>query len=323
MADQLDIKEVVSFDTSLKRFDQIAAKLFPQYSRARLQAWIKTGELTVDGKTRLGKEKLQGGEVLHLNAKLPEDVVNVPQDVPFEVIYEDEDVIVVNKQAGLIVHPGAGAPDGTLLNGLLFRFPELTSVPRAGIVHRLDKDTTGLMVVARTLEAHTCLIEQLQSREMGREYEAVVMGQMTGGGQVEEPIGRHPTARTKMAVHPMGKEAITHYRILERFRHHTHLRLKLETGRTHQIRVHMSHLNYPLVGDTTYAGRFRLPKGIIPELKEELKGFNRQALHAQQLEFYHPAKDELMHFEAPLPEDFVSLLLVMQQDSKDHDDYYA
>ena len=231
-------------------------------------------------------------------------------------MFEDDHIMIINKHAGLVVHPGAGNQDGTLLNALLAKVPNIDQVPRAGIVHRLDKDTTGLMVVAKTLPAQTSLVEQLQSRSMGREYEALVMGTMVAGGLVDEPIGRHPNKRTSMAVSEAGKEAVTHYRVKEKFRAYTYLRLKLESGRTHQIRVHMSHIKHPLVGDTLYGGRPRLPKHASESFVDTLRGFKRQALHAAQLSLTHPISQEEMTFQAPLPEDFVNLLAEVREDTK-------
>lgn len=299
-----------------KRFDQVAAQLFPDYSRSRIQGWIKEGQLTVDGQTRKPKEKLIGGETLDLDATVEANESWVAEPVELNVVFEDEHIIVIDKPAGLVVHPGAGTPSGTVLNGLLYRYPELASVPRAGIVHRLDKDTTGLMVVARTLPAQTALAAQLHDRSMGREYWAVCMGVMTGGGSVDEPIDRHPKHRTKMAVAPegMGREAVTHYRVEQRFRNHTLVRCKLETGRTHQIRVHLSHIGYPLVGDPLYAGRSRLPKGISSDVMSVLKGFKRQALHAGYLELIHPNTQEIVSWESDLPDDMVHLLETMDEE---------
>ncbi|EAR07701.1 23S rRNA pseudouridine(1911/1915/1917) synthase RluD [Reinekea blandensis] len=308
--------QIVPNELGQKRFDQIAAQLFADYSRSRIQQWIKEGRLTVNGKTLKPRDKLIGGETLTLDVTLESDERWEAEPVELNVVYEDEQIIVIDKPAGLVVHPGAGTPSGTVLNGLLYRYPELAAVPRAGIVHRLDKDTTGLMVVARTLTAQTHLAGQLQDRSMGREYYALCMGVMTGGGVVNEPIDRHPKHRTKMAVAPtgMGKDAITHYRVEQRFRNHTLVRCKLETGRTHQIRVHLSHIGYPLVGDPLYAGRSRLPKGISPEVMTVLKAFKRQALHAGYLELIHPATDEMVSWESDLPEDFLGLLDALQEE---------
>ncbi|MBL35759.1 MAG: 23S rRNA pseudouridine(1911/1915/1917) synthase RluD [Oceanospirillaceae bacterium] len=317
MSNQISQTAEVPYEMGNKRLDQVAAQLFPEYSRSRLQQWIKDGQLQVNGKTIRGRDKLVGGETLTLEAELTAEGDWQAEDIPLDIIYEDDDILVVNKQAGLVVHPAAGNYEGTMLNGLLHHCPQLENIPRAGIVHRLDKDTTGLMVVAKTLQAQTNLVAQLQDRSMGREYEAVVQGHMTGGGKVDEPIGRHGTQRTKMAVNPMGKEAITHYRVLHRFPTHTYIRLKLETGRTHHIRVHMAHIGYPLVGDSTYAARTRLTKGIGPDLRETLLNFKRQALHARKLGLMHPVSGEFMEWEVDLPDDFVDLLAALEADADD------
>ncbi|WP_426414828.1 23S rRNA pseudouridine(1911/1915/1917) synthase RluD [Aestuariirhabdus sp. LZHN29] len=323
MAEQIEIRAAVPMDMGGQRLDRIAAHCFPDYSRSRLQAWIREGQLTVDDQLRKTRDKLVGGETLRVQVEVEDEVRWEAQAMDLDIIYEDDSILVLNKPAGLVVHPGAGNADGTLLNGLLHHCPDNASVPRAGIVHRLDKDTTGLMVVAKTLAAHTDLVEQLQARSVSREYEAVAIGVMTAGGTVDKPIGRHPTQRTRMAVTSSGKPAVTHYRVLEKFRHHTHVRVGLETGRTHQIRVHLSHIHFPLVGDALYAGRLRLPPGATEELKLTLQGFHRQALHACQLGLYHPAKDEYMEWTVPLPADFLNLLSVLEQDlaAYDEDDH--
>ncbi len=313
---RLEDRVQVPLDMGQKRFDQIAAALFNEHSRSRIQQWIKDGQLTVNGQVRKPRDKLIGGETLDLNVELVPEERWEAEPVELNVIHEDEDLIVIDKPVGLVVHPGAGTPGGTVLNGLLHRYPELKAVPRAGIVHRLDKDTSGLMVVARSLTAHTSLVGQLQDRTMGREYEAIVSGVMTGGGRVDEPIGRHPTHRTKMAVTPVGKAAVTHYRVLERFRNHTLIRCKLESGRTHQIRVHMSHIGYPLVGDPLYAGRNRLPKGVSHEVATALRGFTRQALHAVYLELIHPATGDTMGWQSDLPDDMIDLLALLEADAE-------
>jgi 23S rRNA pseudouridine1911/1915/1917 synthase len=225
---------------------------------------------------------------------------------------------VVNKPAGLVVHPGAGNYEGTLLNALLYHYPGIENVARAGIVHRLDKDTTGLMVVAKTVEAQTHLVASLQAREITREYEAICCGNLVGGGKVDKPIGRHQTKRTHMAINEMGKEAVTHYRVAEKFRSHTRLRLRLETGRTHQIRVHMSHLGHPLVGDPYYGGRARPPKNASQEVLDALRGFKRQALHAAMLSLAHPVTGEIMQWEAPVPDDMLDLAECLRQDAKEN-----
>ena len=296
-----------------RRFDQIAAECFFDYSRARLQDWIKDGSLVVDGKARKAKEKLYGGETLTLNATLEADTQWQAEDIPLDIVYEDKDILVINKPVGLVVHPAAGNHSGTLLNTLLFHYPENAMLPRAGIVHRLDKDTSGLMVVARTLQAYGDLVDQLQERTVKREYEAIARGVMTCGGVVDQPIARHPQNRLKMAVVRGGRPSVTHYRVLKRFAAHTHLRLQLETGRTHQIRVHMSHLRFPLVGDDLYGGGLKLPKRCPAELEQVLRSFRRQALHARQLGLFHPVTGEYMEWEIPLPQDFAELLTALEQ----------
>ncbi|NIB40236.1 23S rRNA pseudouridine(1911/1915/1917) synthase RluD [Pseudomaricurvus alkylphenolicus] len=309
MAEALELTAVVPDSLMGSRLDFAAAELFPDYSRSRLQAWIKSADLTVNGQQAKPKDKMMGGEELVLIAEPEEQGDWEAEDIPLDIVFEDEHILVINKPEGLVVHPAAGNRSGTLLNGLLHHQPDLINVPRAGIVHRLDKDTTGLMVVAKTLQAHADLVAQLQERSVSREYEAVVQGVMTGGGRVEGAIGRHPRQRQKMAVVDFGgKEAVTHYRVTQRFDNHTHVRLKLETGRTHQIRVHMAHIGYPLVGDSTYAGRFKIPKQASPELLEQLKGFRRQALHAAQLGLIHPATGEYMEWQAHRPDDMQQLL---------------
>ncbi len=320
MSEHIEQEAVVPEELGGKRLDQVAACCFTDFSRARLQEWIKAGVLTVNGSTAKTRDKMLGGEKLELVVEVEGEERWEAEPVPLDVVYEDDDLIVINKPAGLVVHPAAGNRSGTLLNGLLYRWPDIDAIPRAGIVHRLDKETTGLMVVAKTLKAHTDLVAQLQEKSVSREYEAVGMGVMTGGGTVDEPIGRHPTHRQKMAVTGGGKHAVTHYRVIARFRAHTHIRVKLETGRTHQIRVHMSHINYPLVGDPVYAGRHRIPKGCSVEVSAFLRGFGRQALHARRLGLVHPETGEYMEWEAPLPEDMQKLLQILKQDQQEHEE---
>ena len=319
MSEQLELEAQVPAEMFGMRLDQAVAQLFPDYSRSRLQGWIKEGTLTVDGKVIRPRDKLNGGERIEVKTELQRIEHHAGEPIPLEIIYEDDSIMVINKPAGLVVHPAAGHDSGTLMNALLHHCPDIAQVPRAGIVHRLDKDTTGLMVVAKAIAAQTDIVAQLQERSMGREYEAVVNGVMTGGGCVDEPMGRHSKNRQKMAVVGVGKEAITHYRVLEKFRAHTHIRLKLETGRTHQIRVHMAHINYPLIGDPLYGGRFRMPKGASGAMQRVLKGFRRQALHAKKLELYHPESGELMSWEIDLPEDMQQLLAVLKKDAQEYD----
>lgn len=298
-----------------KRLDQIAASLFPVYSRARLQDWIRAGKLRVNGQQRRPRDPLQAGDRLHIDAELAQADTWEAEDMALDIVFEDEHLLLINKAAGTVVHPAAGHRAGTLLNGLLHRHPQLRELPRAGIVHRLDKDTTGLMVVAKSLPAHTALVRQLQAREVGREYEAVVQGLLTGGGIVDAPLERHPVNRKKRAVVGGGKVAITHYRLLRRFRAHSHVRVKLETGRTHQIRVHMAHIRHPLVGDPLYGGRLQLPAGGSPALRDGLQQFRRQALHAARLSLMHPVSDEPLSWDVPLPADMSALLQVLAADS--------
>ena len=307
---------IVSSEFAGCRLDQTAAQLLGDYSRARVQQWIKQGDLRVDGQVKKPKEKLLGGECLTLDTVLEPEGDWQPELIQLDIVYEDDDILVINKPAGLVVHPAAGNRQGTLLNGLLNHCPDLEAIPRAGIVHRLDKDTTGLMVVAKTLAAHHSLVKQLQARTVSREYQAVCFGVMTGGGTVEADIGRHPRVRTKMAVVKSGgKEAITHYRVEQRFADFTHVRVKLETGRTHQIRVHMAHIGYPLVGDSVYAGRLKVPRGASGTLIETLRSFPRQALHAGELGLIHPQHEDYMHWQAPLPDDMNQLLAVLSQEN--------
>ncbi|HEX5276323.1 MAG TPA: 23S rRNA pseudouridine(1911/1915/1917) synthase RluD, partial [Fluviicoccus sp.] len=284
-------------------------------SRERLKSWIQDGHLTVDGHPGRPKDRLAGGEDLRLNVVLTIETEAQPQAMDLDILYEDEHLLVLDKPAGLVVHPGAGNPDGTLLNALLAHCPDLQHIPRAGLVHRIDKDTSGLLVVAKTLAAQADLVEQLSEKTVYREYEAVVQGVLVSGGTIDAPIGRHPNERVKMAVVPGGKPAVTHYRVITRFRGHTHVRVQLETGRTHQIRVHFAHKGHPLLGDPVYCGRHRHPKGATPELLDILARFPRQALHARRLGLEHPASGEEMQFESPLPADFQGLLQILARDA--------
>ncbi|SCZ50309.1 23S rRNA pseudouridine1911/1915/1917 synthase [Thiohalomonas denitrificans] len=306
----------VPLESAGRRLDQVLAELFPEYSRSRLQQWVKEGRVRVDGKPMRPKDKLQGIEQIDLEPVVVPEQRWEAEAIPLDIRYEDEQLIVLNKPAGLVVHPAVGNRAGTLLNALLHHAPELASVPRAGIVHRLDKETSGLLVVARTLQAQTALVAQLQARSMTREYRAVVAGVMTGGGTVDAPIGRHAVDRKRMAVTPNGKPAVTHYRVVERFRGHTDIRVRLETGRTHQIRVHMAHIRYPLVGDPVYGGRLKLPKGCSEDLRQVLRGFHRQALHAGRLGLEHPGSGLPMEWEAELPDDMCRLLEVLRNDAE-------
>ncbi|RIY34816.1 23S rRNA pseudouridine(1911/1915/1917) synthase RluD [Psittacicella gerlachiana] len=298
------------------RLDAGIASVLEEYSRTKIKDWILAGHVKLDHEVVTDPAHLLTGyEFCEVEAQIQVVLTSVPENIPLDIVYEDEEILVINKPKDLVVHPGAGNPRGTLMNALLYHYPELNKIPRAGIVHRLDKDTTGLMVVAKTLGAQTSLVEQLQSKTVTREYEAVAYGLMTRGGTIREPIGRHPTKRTAMAVdHKNGKPAVTLFRVMETYRNYTRIRLRLETGRTHQIRVHMSHISHPLLGDITYGGQIRLPKNALPELVTCMREFKRQALHAVKLSLEHPTTGETMTWEVPLPEDMEQLISLLQQD---------
>ena len=299
------------------RFDAVLAELFPEFSRSRLAEWIKSGDAVLDGRQVRPRDPVRGGETVTLTAVLEIQTRSEPEDIALDVLYEDEDVFVLNKPAGLVVHPGAGNPAGTLVNALLHRDPSLATLPRAGIVHRLDKDTSGVMVVARTLPAHTALVAQLSAREVHRQYLAVVVGSLVSGGTVNAAIDRHPRDRLRQVVREDGREAVTHYRLRERFRAHTLLECRLETGRTHQIRVHMAHIKHPIIGDPLYGGPLKLPKGATAGLVESLRGFKRQALHAETLEFVHPLSGEPVRCSTPMPTDMQALVATLREDSRE------
>ena len=301
-----------------RRFDAVLAELFPEYSRSRLAAWIKSGDALLAGEPARPRDPVRGGEAVTLVAVVEVQTEAVAQDIPLDILYEDADLFVLDKPAGLVVHPGAGNPAGTLVNALLHRDPGLAVLPRAGIVHRLDKDTSGVMVVARTLPAHTGLVAQLAAREVHRQYLAVVVGALVSGGTAHAAIDRHPRDRLRMAVREDGKDAVTHFRLRERFRNHTALECRLETGRTHQIRVHMNHLKHPIVGDPLYGGSFKLPKGASDDFIAALRGFKRQALHAEVLEFAHPVSGEPIRCTAPIPADMQQLMKLLREDAAAH-----
>ena len=301
-------------ELSGRRLDQVLAGLYPQHSRSRLQAWINAGLVRVNNRILRQKDRVKTGEFIEITPVFDDQAECQPEDIPLDIVYEDGEILVINKPPGLVVHPGAGNPDHTLQNALLFHDPELTKIPRAGIIQRLDKDTSGIMVIARTPETHTYLVDQLQRRLIKREYQAIVTGVITAGGKIEAPIGRHPVFRKRMAVTGNGKPAVTHYRVLKKYRHYTHIHVRLETGRTHQIRVHMAHIHYPVTGDPVYGGRNRLPKNASAQLREAIQSFPRQALHASALTLVHPVSGEEMTWTVPLPEDIRSLLGVIEKD---------
>ena len=297
-----------------RRLDQALADALPEFSRSRLKRFIDAGHLTVDGGLPRPRDIVAGGERIALDAPIEDAVEPLAQALPLAIVYEDEAVIVVDKPAGLVVHPGAGNRDRTLQNALLAHDPRLAKLPRAGIVHRLDKDTTGLLIVARTDAARDSLTEALAARAIEREYQAIAVGVMTAGGTVDAPIDRHPVDRVRMAVRTGGRDAVTHYRVIERFRRHTWVRVMLETGRTHQIRLHLAHVGYPLVGDAVYGGRLVIPRGAAPALATALRDFRRQALHAAKLSFPHPDDGRAVEVTAPLPADFLNLIAALRRD---------
>jgi len=298
-----------------QRLDQALAQMFPEYSRSRLKSWLLGGGVLVDGTAWRPRDRVSGGETVQLTALEERAVSAAPEPIVLDVVFDDDALLVVNKPAGLVVHPGAGNATGTLMNGLLNLVPTLEGLPRAGIIHRLDKDTSGLLLVAKSLPAHTALVRQLADREISRHYLAVCTGVLTGGGTIDAPIARHPVDRKRMAVREGGRQAVTHYTVIERFRAHTFIRVVLETGRTHQIRVHFAYRHHALVGDPVYGGRLALPAGASDAVIAALRAFRRQALHATRLELAHPVSGAPLSFEAPLPADFQGLLSVLREDA--------
>ena len=317
MNEHIKISTVIPDEMSGKRLDQALAKLLPEHSRARLQGWIRDGYVLIDQKSMRPRDKILGGEQVEIKAEVETRISASPENIPLEIVFEDEHIIIINKPAGLIVHPGAGNPQHTLMNALLHHEQQLEQVPRAGIVHRLDKDTSGLLIIARTPKSHTALVKQLQARNMHREYITIVSGIMTAGGIIDQPIGRHPKHRTRMAVVKNGRAATTHYRIIKKYRHHTQLQVNLETGRTHQIRVHMTWLHCPIIGDPVYGTRKQLVKGMSSNLANIVTSFPRQALHARAIQLLHPHNDEMMTWEAPIPEDMTKLIDALELDTKE------
>ena len=296
------------------RLDQTLSQRLPDYSRSKIQEWIREGFILLNQQPCKPRQKVYGDDVVDLNVPQVSRLTDQPQAIEFEILYQDEDVIVVNKPANLVVHPAAGHQDGTLVNGLLSVDSQLEMLPRAGIVHRLDKDTTGVMVVARNLSAHHSLVDQLQKRQVKREYIAITQGVVTAGRTIETGMDRHPVNRKKMAVSGRGKIAITHFQVAQKFQHHSLINVQLETGRTHQIRVHMAHIKYPLLGDPVYGGRERIPAGIDDDLAQCIHNFRRQALHARRLSFEHPASGQVCQFEAGIPADFQQLVDKLEAD---------
>ena len=294
-----------------QRLDVALSEMLPDYSRSKITAWIKSGEALINQKSFKPKDKVNGSEMVELTISQKQKNDWVGEDIPLNIVFEDEDIIVLNKAVGLVTHPGAGNWSGTLANALLHYEPKLATLDRAGIVHRLDKNTSGLMVVAKNEKSQKYLVEQLQTHSISREYSTIVYGHMIAGGTIDEAIGRDTKDRVKQAVSSHGKEAITHYRVIDRYQNHTHVKAILETGRTHQIRVHLSHIGYPLIGDPMYGGKVRFPKKADEVLKEALVSFKRQALHARKLTLTHPTSGDLMSWKAPLPDDMLALLDVL------------
>jgi 23S rRNA pseudouridine1911/1915/1917 synthase len=295
------------------RLDVALSEMLPDYSRSKITAWIKSGDALINNKAFKPKDKVNGSQMVMLSLNKKQNNNWSAENIALNIIFEDEDIIIINKPFGLVTHPGAGNWNGTLANALLYYDPELSKLDRAGIVHRLDKNTSGLMVIARNEKSQKYLVEQLQSHSVDREYSAIVYGHMISGGSINDPIGRDPKDRIKQTVSSNGKDATTHYRVIDRFKSHTHVKAILETGRTHQIRVHLSHIGYPLLGDPMYGGRVRFPKKASEILKESLLGFKRQALHSKKLTLNHPSTGELMSWKAPLPDDMVELLAILNK----------
>ncbi|HTM63646.1 MAG TPA: 23S rRNA pseudouridine(1911/1915/1917) synthase RluD [Gammaproteobacteria bacterium] len=307
---------VIPDDLANERLDQALAKLLPEYSRTQLKQWIEKDQVTINGSVQKAKTRVRSGDRILVQPTLRPEPAWEAQNIPLNIVYEDEAVIIINKPAGLVVHPGAGNASATMLNALLHHEPALKALPRAGILHRLDKDTSGLLIVAKTLAALKSLSQQLKHRTLSREYQTVVYGSLISGGKVDAPIDRHPVQRKRMAIVDTGKPAITHYRIMEKYRGLTRLKVKLETGRTHQIRVHMSHIRHPIAGDVQYGGRVQLVKGMSEELIQCLRQFKRQALHAFAVGFTHPVSGEWMDFEAEIPEDMQELISALRKDAE-------
>jgi 23S rRNA pseudouridine1911/1915/1917 synthase len=316
MTEQLKLEEYIDDEYAGMRLDQALAQVFPDYSRGQLTKWIKAGDVLVDNEIKKPREQVLGGEHIIINTQI--EVVDeewTAEAIELDIIHEDDHVLLINKPAGMVVHPGAGNQNGTLVNALLHHAPQLETIPRAGIVHRIDKGTTGLLMIAKSLKAHNSLVAQLQEHSVEREYQAIAHGVITAGGTIDEPIGRHHIDRKRMAINNSGKHAVTHYRVQQRFRHHTHIRCNLETGRTHQIRVHMAHVRHALIGDPVYGGRLKLPKGATPELLDALHNFKRQALHAGSLGFIHPETEEFVSWKVEMPKDMQDLIKVLENDA--------
>lgn len=314
MSETRVIETVLTDEFAGLRLDQALTEALGEFSRATVQSWIKGGGAEVDGNRKKATYKVLGGEVVRISAEFQANERWLPEQLSLNVIYVDDDLIVIDKPPGLVVHPGAGNSRGTLINGLLAEYPELATLPRCGIVHRIDKDTSGLLVVARSARAHRQLVDQLSRHEVAREYQAIAHGQLISGATVDAPIGRDPRHRIRMAVVESGRRAVTHFRVEQRFRSYTLLSVSLETGRTHQIRVHMAHLHHPLLGDPLYGGRSRLPAGVSEALRSRVQSFERQALHAKRLSLTHPGSGETASWESPLPQDMEQMIVHLAEE---------
>ncbi len=317
MTEKIHLTLTVPNDLGGMRLDQALAKLLPDYSRTQIQDWIKNENLTVNDTFYKSRDPVIGGERIIIDAQQKSQPAFEAQPIELDKVYADESLLIINKPVGMVVHPAAGNPNNTLLNALLHDTPELKNLPRAGIIHRLDKDTSGLLVIAKTQQAFTHLTLQMKERKITRIYQAIVCGLLTSGGTIDEPIGRHPIQRKRMAVIETGKPSVTHFRLIEKYRNHTRIRVQLETGRTHQIRVHMAYIHYPILGDPVYGGRLQLPRGASPALVEKLRNVKRQALHACELGLIHPITQKWMSWQAPLPEDMQDLIRVLKKDDEE------
>lgn len=315
MTEKIQYDVTIPEDCAGLRLDQALVKLLPDYSRTQIQSWLKTGEIKLNDSISKPRVLVIGGERISILAVMKEQPVWEAQAIPLNIVYEDESLLVINKPVGMVVHPAAGNFSNTLLNALLHHAPALKDLPRAGIVHRLDKDTSGLLIIAKTQQALRSLSLQLKKRTITRIYRAIVAGTFVSGGTIDEPIGRHPITRKKMTISETGRPSITHYRVIERYRAYTQIKVQLETGRTHQIRVHMAHIHHPLLGDPVYGGRLQLPKGATPALVAMLRKFKRQALHAIELKFTHPITEKSITCHAPLPDDMLELIQVLKDDA--------
>ncbi len=310
---KIELEIAIPKELDGKRLDVALSKLLPEYSRSKIQSWIKAGEVEVNNLNHRQRDVINANDIVRINTALKDIGKDQAEAIELNVIHEDDEIIIINKQAGLVVHPGAGNQRHTLVNALLHFDEKLNILPRAGIVHRLDKDTTGVMIIARTIKSHTYLVNELQKRNLKRNYRALICGQLISGGTIENKIGRHPIQRTKMAITDKGKLAITHYKIVKKFQHYSYLDIQLDTGRTHQIRVHMNSINHPVIGDPMYGKNSFLKKGIETSLRDHIKNFKRQALHAYSLELIHPKIKKLVNYKAEVPDDMKNLIKILEK----------